>query len=301
LPAFHHRLLPTMSRNALVLACILAMGAGTAVAAPPRLDLTVEPARDGNVTRGEQREDVLTDSYVNTALAVNWDAALADFGTVTAGLGLRGARYLRYSRLSNVGIDAALALERKLGLGLTAPWVVAAVTLSHEDYREAVRDSDRLTLRVEAGRRFDPRIDASAGFVFERRYGRHDDPAVPGISGDVWSLTGQSGFVRAGYALTEHWLLDVGYALRRGDVVATTHRNLDIFLASDAITESHAFGPGFFDYRLRGTTQTGNGTLSYALGDDASLNLTLAWSSTRAARGLDYRGTLVAASWIGRF
>ncbi len=95
--------------------------------------------------------------------------------------------------------------------------------------------------------------------------------------------------------------LETGYAWRRGDVVATTHPNLAIFLASDAIGDTGAFGPDFYDYRLRGTTQTGNGTLSYALDDRSSVNLGYAYAFTRAAQNLQYPIHSVSASWVYRY
>ena len=152
-----------------------------------------------------------------------------------------------------------------------------------------------------AGKRWSAEIDASIGYAFDRRYAQHDDPVVAGISGAVWDVRGHTGFVRAGYAPNDRWQLDIAYALRRGDVVATTHPYYAIFMASGAIAASHAFGPNFFDYRLRGTTQTGNGTLSYALDDRSSLNFAYAYAFTRAAQDLEYRNHLISASWVYRY
>jgi hypothetical protein len=124
---------------------------------------------------------------------------------------------------------------------------------------------------------------------------------VPGISGAVWDVAGHTGFVRAGHAFSDRWQLDAGYAYRRGDVVATTHRSAAIFLASDAIGPTSAFGPGFFDYRLRGTTQTGDGTLSYALDDRSALSFSGSYVFTRAAQGLTYQNFRVGSAWIYRY
>jgi hypothetical protein len=264
-------------------------------------DAGAEIAHDSNVTRGQRAEDVLADSYADAHAGWTWRTQATDFDALSAGVAVRGGQYVRYPRLSYAAVDGTLAWQRKLGVGLTEPWIAASATASYENYREDIRDSGRLELRLEAGRRWSEALDASIGYVFDRRYAQHDEPVVPGISGKVWDLMGNAAFARMGYALSERWLVDLGYNVRRGDVVSTTHRNLAIFLASDAIAQSTAFGPYFFDYRLRGTTQTGSGTLSYALGDRSSLNLLYAYALTRAAQGFEYRNNVVSAAWVYRY
>jgi hypothetical protein len=274
---------------------------GTSRGMEQSFDAAVDATYDTNVTRAQLRDDIRSDGYATGSVGATLRWPLGDRDAVSVGAGLSAAQYARYSRLSYASAQATAAWQRKLGLGIAAPWIAVSGTAAHESYRASERDSDRIAAQLSAGKRFDERFDASLGYLYDRRYAHHDETLVPGISGAVWDLAGHTGFVRAGYALTEQWQLDAGYSYRRGDVVSTTHRNLAIFLASDAIAESTAFGPGFFDYRLRGTTQTGSGTLSYALGDRASLNLIYAYEFTRAAQGLQYQGHVVTASWIYRY
>ena len=293
--------LPPVSIAPLALALALALWTGACAAMETSFDATVEAAYDTNVTRAQLRDDIRADRYVaaNGALTLRWP--VGDRDAVSLGAGLRAAQYARFTRLSHVAAEATVAWQRKLGLGLTAPWIGVSALAAHESYRETLRTSDRIEARVMTGKRFDERLDGSVGYVYDRRYAHHDDVLVPGISGAVWDVAGHTAFARAGYALSEAWQLEGAYSWRRGDVVSTTHRNLAIFLASDAIGDSRAFGPDFFDYRLRGTTQAGSGTLSYAVGDRASLNLTYAYAFTRAAQGLEYQGHTVSASWAYRY
>lgn len=283
-----------------------AAAASIAAAAPCRavetsFDAGVEAAYDGNVTRGALRDDIRTDGYVaaNGSATLRWPAGEAEAVWLSAGL--RAAEYLHFTRLSFAGAEAAAGWQRKLGLGLTAPWVAASVTLAHESYRETLRDSDRLALFLSVGQRFSERLDGSLGYAYDRRYAHHDDVVVPGISGAVWDVAGHTGSARLGYALDDRWQLDGSYAYRHGDVVATTHPYLTIFVASDAIGRSQAFGPDFFDYRLPGTTQTGSATLSYALGDRSALDFTYAYAFTRAVQHFEYRGELLSATWSYRY
>ena len=273
----------------------------TSARAETLFDAAADVAYDSNVTRAELRDDIRSDTFATGRAAWSWRESVGMQGSVEAGAGVRGAQYFRFPRLSFAALDATASYRHKLGVGLTAPWIAVDAAWSREDYREDSRDSDRIELRLAAGRRWSESLDTSAGYAFDRRYARHDDPVVPFLSGAVWDVKGNTGFVRMGYAPDERWLLDAGYAIRRGDVVSTTHRNLAVFLASSAIAASDAFGPGFFDYRLRGTTQTGTTGASYALDARSSLNLGYAFALTRAAQDLQYRSHLATATWRYRY
>jgi len=263
-------------------------------------DASATLAWDSNVTRANVREDVRADARVDARLAGGWRFDLAEYGSAELGAGLAGAQYGRFTRLSSAAVDASASWHRKLGLGLAAPWLSAGVGLAHEDYRDDTRDSDRLEAHFEAGKRWTEAIETSAGYAYDRRRAHQRAELVPGISGAVWDVRGHTVFARAAWALDERWQLSGELAGRRGDVVATTRRHRDIFLAADAIARSTSFGDGFFDYRLRGTTGTATSALSYALDAHSSLNLGYAFALTRAAHDLDYRNHLVSATWLFR-
>ena len=285
----------------LVSALALLAAAIPAAAVERAFDAGAEAAYDSNVTRGQLRDDIRADGYVAGYGGASLRWPFDDGSSASLGATLRGAQYVRFPRLSMLAAEATAEWHRKLGLGLEAPWIAASTLIAHESYRESARDSDRLVVNLSAGKRFDERLDASAGYTYDRRYAHHDDPVVPGISGAVWDLAGHSGWVRVGYALTEQWQVDAGYAYRHGDVVSTTHRNLAVFLASDAIAVSHAFGPDFFDYRLPGTTHTGDANLSYALGPRAALDFAYSYAFTRASHDFEYQNHRLSASWIYRY
>jgi hypothetical protein len=285
---------------ALVLALAAAMLVPCARAEPePALGIAL--AYDSNVTRAQQQGDIRADTALEALAALEW-YAVTDRDDVLEGVaGLRGRRFLRFDGLSSAAVEARLAWRRKLGLGLTAPFVAASVDVAHDDFRDDGRDSKRLRLALVVGRRWSATIDTAAGYAYDRRYAREREPVVPGISGAVWDVRGQRVFARAGYAVAEPWYADVEYSVRRGDVVSTTRQNRAIFEASDAIAESHSFGHGFFDYRLRGTTHALAATLSRALGEESSLDFAWSLASTRAAQGLDYRNHLLSATWSLRY
>ena len=292
--------LPRARPPAIVALAALAL-AGS-VHAEMLVDTALGLTYDTNVSRAELADDIRPDGALDARGGVLWRMPVGDAdAAIELGLGARGAAYDRHPRLSYAAGEAEVAYWHKLGLGLTAPRLRVAARLAREDFREDTRDSSVVDLRAELARRVSERLDLSLGYLRDQRFAQHDDVLVPGISGAVWDVTGHTGYVHGAYALTERWQLDGGYSFRRGDVVSTTHRNLAVFLASDAIGPTDAFGPGFFDYRLRGTTQVGNAAASYALGDRASLNLGYAYAFTRAAQGLQYQNHVVNASWAYRY
>ncbi len=89
--------------------------------------------------------------------------------------------------------------------------------------------------------------------------------------------------------MTGNLLLSARLAVRRGDVVSTSSETEEIIRAATAIAEDPTFGDELYDYRLRGTTRTTVVTISWALNERSSLNLTYAGESTNATAGFDYR------------
>ena len=173
---------------------------------------------------------------------------------------------------------------------------------SYDDYRSDIRDGARFDLRTEVGQRFTEKIDAVAGVAYEQRYAPNGQAVVPGISGKVFDLIGQSAYFRVGYVINEQWLLGVNGTIRRGDVESTSQQGLAVFLASSAIAEDPAFNdPNLFAYRLRGTTSTLGATLSRALSDRSSLNLMYSYESTNSPQDLEYRSYNAALAFAYRF
>ncbi|MGH8712876.1 MAG: hypothetical protein ACREYB_02590 [Casimicrobiaceae bacterium] len=255
-------------------------------------DFSAGAGYDDNLTRAQQAADVRGDGAVSLAAAAGWFYAPSGADGITLTLDANAESYARFHGLNQFSVGAGAAYRHKFGLGRTAPWLSLAVNAAHNDYRGEIRDGNRLEGRLEFGRRFTEDFDASLGVTFDRRHAKNDEPVVPGISGKVFDLRGQSAFARAAYDITERLQLGGRVSVRRGDVESTTRQNLDIFLASDAIAADPTFGSDFFAYRLRGTTASAGATLSWALSDHASVNFSYAVARTRAYDGLDYRNRL---------
>jgi len=298
--------LATLCARALTFAAIALGLVSALLCAPARADWEVSASAgafyDHNLTRAQDA----VDKRAAGAGVVNVNAThfvpLTGSDGVTFTVNGRGEVFDRYSGLSNLVIGGGVAYRHKFGLGYLAPWLALSVGASYDDYREDLRTSSRLAVRVETGKRFTEQFDASLGLFYERRFDNHGESIVPGISGNVFDLAGQGAFVRAGYAPTDALSLDARAGVRRGDVESTAQQSLPIFLASSAITEDPVWGdPNLYAYRLRGTTWSGTLGANYALSDQASLDLAYHYDFTRAAQGLDYTTNLIILTFVYRF
>ena len=254
---------------------------------------------ESNLTRAQQQPDIRGDAAATLFASAGSFFALSGADGLTLAVNAATEAWDRFQGLDRISIGASASYKHKFGLGYSAPWLSFGLSGSHDDYRNAIRDSDRFEARAELGQRFSEAFDASVGALYDRRYARNDRPVVPGISGRVFDVRGKSAYVRAGYALTEQLQAGAQFAVRRGDVVSTTRRHQEIFLESEAIAADPAFGDDFFAYRLRGTstTQTAAVTLSWAFSDHSSLNFRYADERTCAYEDLDYRGRVAALTF----
>ncbi|MDQ2962035.1 MAG: hypothetical protein M3R31_02580 [Pseudomonadota bacterium] len=276
--------------RALHFACaLLAVGISAPATAELLLDADAGVLYDSNLNRAHSSADIRAGGAFTLSAVGGSHFALSGADGLTLTANARGEIYHRFHGLNLLGLGGTALYRHKFGLGYAAPWILLAATASHDNYRENIRDSDRVELRAEIGKRFTDAFDVAFGGQSERRYAKNDQPVVPRISGKVFDLSAQSAYARAGYAISNPLLLGVELAVRRGDVVATTRRDFQIFAVSSAIAPDPTFGSDFFAYRLRGTTDTAKVTASWALDDRSSLNFAYADERSDASGGIIYR------------
>jgi hypothetical protein len=271
-----------------------------AAAAQWTLDAQVARTHDDNLSRAQRESDIVGDRALALRGALGRAFVVADGDLVLRGEA-RAARYDDVLGLDHGAVGAGASWRRKLGLGLTAPWIAADAAIFAEDYGTAVRDGRSAALSLELGKRFSARFDASLGAVYDRRRQRDDFPTVPGFSGEPFSLQGRSLALQGRFALHEKLLAFGALAARRGDVVSSTRRNPQIFLESAAIAPDPAFGPDFIAYKLTGAeTTSATLGLSWALGAKASLDFAVASDRTQARGGLEYDGNVYSLALVYR-
>ena len=263
--------------------------------------LDAEAARiyDNNLSRAQKESDITRDRAWTAKAALgrifsfdNWDTSLRGEA--------RGARQDHYSGLDHVALGVGAGARRKLGLGLTAPWLAADATLLRERYDENVRDGDRALASLTLGKRFDERLDTSISASYDRRHQAHDLP-TGSLSGRPFSVQGRSLVLRGSFALTDQALVFAAAGWRQGDVTSSTRRNSQIFRESAAIANDPAFGPDFIAYRLTGARSEWYSLgLSWALGRQASINASVLTDRVKPHGDLRYRGDVYSVALVYR-
>jgi hypothetical protein len=288
------------TRSALV---ILALGtlAGLPREAAAEETISAEGgvSHDSNLSRALSASDIVSDTALNLAVSGGLHFALGERDAVALTGDLRAAQFREFHGMNSVALGGTATWSRKFGLGAFVPWARVSGSFASERYAESIRNGLRSNVTLRAGQRLSEQLELSGGGSFERY--RADDvvDVVPGLSGDAFSLEGRSLFARADYALNDRWAVFAGVAARRGDVTASTRRNLEIFEYSNAVTPDPAFGSDYIAYRLSGATTWGFiAGASLALGDYSSVNLAVSRALTYASGGLEYQSTQINASVI---
>ena len=286
------------------LSVVLALPCGAHAQWTPQYELGL--LHDTNLSRAQNSEDQIKDTALTARAALARAFPIADYADATVGLDARLTRYSASHGASFASLGANAGARRKLGLGLTAPWLAIDGSAAYEDAREDIRDGMRYALSFSAGKRFTPDLDASVGFAYDRRvqresYVEEEEDEAPGYGGKPFSIQGRSLFARVNYSLGERVGLIGAAALRRGDVVSSTRRNFAIFTGSNAIADDPALGADFIAYRLSGaSTRTLTGGISWSLASRTALEATLTKDDTTVAGGLDYRAVIFVLTLIHR-
>ena len=264
-------------------------------------DLDAATIYDNNLSRAYESPDIVSDIALAGAMSVGQYFTIDDRNGVALTANLRTVNYQGFHGMNSLALGATVTYRRKLGLGLYAPSIKVSGTLAQENYRQSVRDGQRSEWSVSISKRLSERLELSGGGNFEKFGARHVMQLSPERSGNAFDIKGRNLFARVDYALTDRWLGFAGINLRRGEVVASTRADDEVFDVASAVTRDPAFGPDYVAYRLSGETRSANVGVSREINSRASLNLTLARDITSATSGLSYRRTVAHAAFVYGF
>ena len=243
---------------------------------------------DDNVGNAQFDSDIVADTAIGARLSIFQLFPLGESYSVTVGGDLNGESFHRLTGLSNASLEGVFALKKKWGLGAFAPWVRAGVSVARSSYDGSYRNAWIYRPTLASGRRIDERWNLWADYTFERRAAHAQMDLVPGLSGDAYSQTSHSVGVNIEYALNEKFFLALALLGRRGDVVATTAPNPQIFYPSRALADDSAFGPYEYAYRLFGSTYGFRVGINYAPTAHSLLGFEFKRLVTHAEGGNDY-------------
>ncbi|HEY4136968.1 MAG TPA: hypothetical protein VGN65_00830, partial [Casimicrobiaceae bacterium] len=134
-----------------------------------------------NLSNAQYSPDVRPDSAALFRAQIGPLFAPGASDTISVVAFARGELYRRYHGLDNAVVGAHADIRHKFGVGYRAPWLRITLEGSHDDYDDALRDSNRLLLDAEFGVRYSEALDVAAGISYDRRYDSHGDSLVPGI------------------------------------------------------------------------------------------------------------------------
>ena len=196
---------------------------------------------------------------------------------------------LRYTLLTNINVEAydefneldsqslgiSAVFRRKLGTGLTVPWIKGLLKPSYLNVNDDIRSGLNLLAEIQVGKRFSERLDLSGGFRYKYREGKNAPSASPPIGGNVFDQEAWELYVSSGYLLSERWLGSVGIAYMDGEIdSACTTSNVAEVLANETvkgIVADKVFGGCVYRLDAKATTYSLSG--SYALGKHDSINI----------------------------
>jgi hypothetical protein len=269
-----------------------------AESASPVLDADVGVVHETNVGLAQRDRDIKNDTALTTSVSGGVAMPLGEWSTASLTADVDGAAYERLGGLSHLSLGLGTALKGKLGLGAAAPWVRLWGSGARQEYEEDVRDGWRYALGLDVGTRLGERWDLRAGYAFDERIADHGRALSRRLPGDAFDTAGHTFTLRADFLYSEAVSLFAGYAVRDGEVVATTRRNEAIVAASTALTADPAFGRDFVAYKIEATVHSLSAGLSFALGAQTSLNVSYEHHIGLAGGGIDYHNHVVRAGFL---
>src|SRR6266545_7413669 len=139
-------------RGAHFACAMLVAGISAPATAEWLLDADAGVQYDSNVTRAYASADIRADSAIMLSAAGGSYFALSGMDGLTLNADARGEFYDRFHGLNVLGLGGVALYRHKFGLGYAAPWILLSASALHDNYRDDIRDSERVELRAELGK-----------------------------------------------------------------------------------------------------------------------------------------------------
>lgn len=256
---------------------------------------------NSNINNAQVHNDIASDSTLSAGISETGFFPLENGNSLSITGETRGEAFNHYTGLNNVSLGAELACRKKWALGAYAPWTGLSLSSTHLEFANNTRNGWRNQIAIRAGKRIFEQWDVRAEYMVERRTAANVTSNPSGISGDVFSQSSQTMTLNAEYTWSDSLFLTFGSLLRHGDVVASTRKNRQIFLASKAIAADPVFGPDFYAYRMAGTTYGLNVDMNIAITPSSLLRASMVRQMTYAEGDNDYAKNVAMLSWNYNF
>lgn len=296
-----HRHSPTLTT--FLIAVVIAAWLPVNVTAAWLMDVSVEYQFNDNQPNGDFDFDIHSDQAIETSVSAGKYFQITD----STGLGLVAditvAQHLRFSDLTHTDFGVSSFLNKKLGLGQTAPVISATAGLAYTDSHDRQRDAWQYSFGAGFSKRLTNRWQLLLNYKYENQSAEHfiDIPyavATVGARGNVFDIEAHSLSIFCVYDLTQRLSGHVGYTRREGDVVSSTKLNYSVFYVSKAIAYDPAFGPGIVAYTVDAGTNIFSLGLSLALNPHSSINAGYEYRISHADGDLSYQNNILQLTYL---
>jgi hypothetical protein len=243
----------------------------------------------GNATAGP---DVHAVNGLSTSLSTGpvWELRPGTSLILTADL--RSEALDRFTTQDNVAASVKARVDEKIGLGRSAPHVYLAGSQSRLEFRDDLRSGWLSTFTGGARGSFGDQLVLRSELGYEHRSGTDAPPVRAGLASNVFDQSNRRVGIGADFSATDRLLLQFDVTWRRGDAdYIETTTPADTFAGASAAALDRGFGPSVFVEKVQARALLLDWSVSWALGEHASLNATF-----RRQLSLDTTGTLYTRS-----
>ena len=256
---------------------------------------------DSNINNAQVNDNIVSISALSAGVSETGFFPLENGNSLSITGETRGEAFNQYTGLNNVSLGAELAYRKKWALGAYAPWIGLSLSSTYLNFSNNVRNGWRNQIAIRGGKRIFEQWDVRAEYMAERRTADALPQDQPGISGDVFSQISRTMTLNAEYTLNDSTFLTFGSLLRHGDVAASTRETTKIISSSKAIAVDPVFGPGFYAYRMNGTTYGLNADMNFSVTPSSVLRASISRQLTHTEGDNNYAKNVTMLSWNYNF
>lgn len=271
-------------------------------------EVGIELRFDDNVTRAQLDEDIKSDFALVVSTASRTGYQVTDNSRLSLTASLSASAYRRYDGLNNLNAGLDLTYRWKLGLGPYVPELRLSGSAARLQYKDQMRNGWLYVGEIGISKRLSDRAGLRMSYQAEKR--KSDNVAapiflpflaLPPFAPNVFDLTNHNLSFGGDYSFHPNYVLSAAYTIRNGDIVSTTLPNIPILLASSALAEDRAFGPGRFAYTMYARTQSLSLGVSRIIGRQSSFTVGYDHHVSRADGGIDYKSNLIRTVYLYQF
>ena len=217
---------------------------------------------ESNLSHAYDKDDRKADFALEPYISVGHHHQLTDNSRFSLMAQCEGDVLTKYERLNTIIGKITASITNKMGLGGYAPWIKLYGSAGALSSGEGIRDSFTTIAGLSVGKRLHERIDLQAGYEYEHR----------GARTFLFTQNNNKIHLNVDFLLTDAISLSVGYALKRGDIVAY-YLDAD-YSPTPGEVRLNTFDTPMTAERLRATTHFFLLTALCAITDNVSLHIT---------------------------